>query len=106
MTTLPLVLRQLQQERDRLATQLERLDTAISALSGRGTVTGRPHRISAAGLVRIRAAQRARWARVKGQKVVPITSRRRSMSAAARKHIAATQKARWAKWRQKRKTTR
>ena len=97
MTTLPLVLRQLQQERDRLATELQRLDTAISALSGTN-LTPRTRRLSSAGRARIAEAQRARWARVKGQKVVSI-SRRRSMSPAARRRIAAAQKARWAKWR-------
>ena len=98
MITLPLVLRQLQQERDRLANELQRLDIAISALSGLGGVSTRSRRISPAGIARIRAAQRARWAKVKGQKIISI-GRRRSMSPAARKRIAAAQKARWAKWR-------
>jgi hypothetical protein len=102
MNTLPLVLRQLQQERDRLATELQRLNTAISALSGRAVTIRRTRRLSAAGRARIAAAQRARWARAKGRKVVSIAGRRRSMSAAARKRIAAAQKARWAKWRAKR----
>ena len=101
MTTLPLVLRQLQQERDRLASELQRLDTAISALSGHAVTIRRTRRLSAAGRARIAAAQRARWARAKGRKVVSIASRRRSMSPAARKRIAAAQKARWAKWRAK-----
>jgi haloacetate dehalogenase len=57
-------------------------------------------RLSAAGSTRIAAAQRARWARSKGQKVVSILARKgRTMSPAARKRIAAAQKARWAKWR-------
>ena len=101
MITLPLVLRQLQQERDRLATELHRLDAAISALTGRAVTIKRARQLSAAGRTRIAAAQRARWARARGQKVVSIASRRRSMSPAARKRVAAAQKARWAKWRAK-----
>jgi len=55
--------------------------------------------MSAAGRARVAAAQRARWAKVKGRKVVSINSRKRAMSPAARKRIVAAQKARWAKWR-------
>ena len=59
--------------------------------------------MSAAGRARIAAAQRARWAKLKG-KVVSITARKgRSMPQAARKRIAAAQKARWAKCRRERK---
>ncbi len=66
------------------------------------TVGGR-RKISAAGIARIRAAQKARWAKVKA--VAPEkpakAGRRgpRKMSAAARAKIAAAQKARWAKVR-------
>jgi uncharacterized protein YlxW (UPF0749 family) len=97
MANLTSVLNQLQKERTRLTVQLERLKTAISALNG---TSG--NRMSAAGRARIAAAQRARWAKVKG-KVVSITVRKRTMSAAARKRIVAAQKARWAKWRKAQK---
>jgi hypothetical protein len=61
--------------------------------------------MSAAGRARIAAAQRARWAKAKGGKVVSIASRRRrKMSAAAIARIRAAQKARWAKWRKAKKT--
>lgn len=103
MTNLTLVLKQLEQERTRLAYQLEGLGRALSALDGAGNKrTGRT--ISAAGRARIAAAQRARWAKIKGRKVVSISGSKRSMSTAARRRIAAAQKARWAKWRQERKT--
>jgi hypothetical protein len=103
MTNLTLVLNQLEQERTRLASQLEGLGRALSALDGTDNKrTGRT--ISAAGRARIAAAQRARWAKIKGRKVVSISGRKRSMSAAARRRIATAQKVRWAKWRQKRKT--
>ena len=98
MANLISVLRQLEQERTRLSTQLESLTHALSALKGtsrNGTRKG----ISAAGRARIAAAQRARWAKAKGRKVVSIATHKRRISASARKRIAAAQKARWAKWR-------
>ena len=86
----------LKAERDKAAQQVNALDTAIRALSGMnstGATRGRrtmsaaararisarargqkvvsiapKHRISAAGLARIRAATKARWARVRQQK--------------------------------------
>jgi hypothetical protein len=44
--------------------------------------------MSAAGRARIAAAQRARWAKVKGQKVVSIAAPKRTMSPAARRRRA------------------
>jgi len=98
MANLASIPKYLQQERNRLGAQLERLTHALSVLSG---TTNRARRtISAAGRARIAAAQRARWAKSKGQKVVSIATRKgRTMSVAARKRIVAAQKARWAKWR-------
>jgi hypothetical protein len=103
MTNLTSVLKYLEQERNRLGSQLERLNHALSVLIGTSNHrTGR--RLSAAGRARIAAAQRARWARVKGRKVVSLAARKgRTMSPAARKRIAAAQKARWAKWRKAQK---
>ena len=91
MASLTSVLDQLKLERASLASQLESLNNAISALS----VKGASGRVSAAGRARIAAAQRARWARLKGKKLVSITAPKRTMSAAARRRIAAAQKARW-----------
>jgi len=102
------ILAQLKAERDRVARQLNGLDTAIAALSGLdmggGGIARRPRRrLSAKARARIAAAQRARWARDKRQKVVPIAQARkagkRTMSASARRKIAAAQRARWAKVR-------
>ena len=103
MSNLTAVLNQLEQERTRLTSQLENLSHALTALNGKGNNrTGRT--VSAAGRARIAAAQRARWAKLKGKKVVSISGRKgRTMSAAARKRIAAAQKARWAKWRKEQK---
>jgi 3-oxoacyl-ACP reductase-like protein len=99
MTNLTSVLKYLEQERNRVGAQLERLNHALSVLIGTSNRRAR-RTISAAGRARIAAAQRARWAKVKGQKVVSILARKgRTMSPAARKKIGAAQKARWAKWR-------
>jgi hypothetical protein len=59
--------------------------------------------LSAAGRERIAAAQRARWAKARGdagqkQNVVSMP-KKKMMSTAARKRIAAAQRARWAKFR-------
>jgi len=99
MANLTSVLKNLEQERNRLGAQLERLNHALSVLIG--TSNHRTRRtISVAGRARIAAAQRARWAKSKEQKVVSILARKgRTMSPAARKRIVAAQKARWAKWR-------
>jgi hypothetical protein len=59
--------------------------------------------MSAAGRARIAAAQKARWAKVKGTKpaakpaVSPAPKKRGGMSAEGRARIAAAAKARWAK---------
>src|SRR6267142_1055396 len=103
MTNLTSVLNQLQQERTRLAAQLQSLNDALSALNGTGKRTG-IRTMSAAGRARIAAAQRARWAKAKGEKVVSIRARkRRKLSAAARANIRSAQKARWSKWRKAQK---
>jgi hypothetical protein len=102
MANLTSVLKQLEQERTRLTSQLENLNSALSALNVDGA-SGRG-RVSAAGRARIAAAQRARWAKAKGQKVVSITARKRTMSPAARRKIAAAQRARWAKWKKQQKS--
>jgi len=103
MTNLTSVLNQLEQERASLTSQLEQLVTALSALNGTTKNGIRRGTMSAAGRARIAAAQRARWAKVKGPKVVSITARKRTMSPSARRKIAAAQKARWAKWRKAQK---
>jgi len=56
-------------------------------------------KMSAAGRARIAAAQRARWAKVNGEKlsVKPVKKAKRKMSAAARAKISAAAKKRWAK---------
>ena len=57
--------------------------------------TGR-HPLSPAARRRIAAAQRKRWAAIKGKAPAKDGKAKRTMSAAARKKIAAAQKKRWA----------
>jgi hypothetical protein len=93
-------MRQLKKERDRVQQQLSGLNAALEAFAGVYRNGSQPRReISPKGRARIAAAQRARWAKVKGQKVVLIKSAKRTMSASARRKIAAAQRARWAKVR-------
>src|SRR5438128_11882438 len=90
----------LKAERDKVARQLNALDTAIKALSGlnsTGTIRGR-RTMSAAARARISASQKARWARARSQKVVSIAPKRH-ISAAGLARIRAAQRARWAKIR-------
>ncbi|MGD1214035.1 MAG: hypothetical protein ABR861_03515 [Terriglobales bacterium] len=108
-TLMQSVVSQLQKERTRLEDELHRVTTALVAFGNvymhgsqpkAAAATRKRRNISAAGRKRIAAAQRARWAKIKGQKVVSISARKgRKMSPAARKRIVAAQKARWAKWR-------
>jgi hypothetical protein len=101
MTNLDGVVRMLKQEHDRVKKQLEGISAALAAFGATYTNSAGARRpISAAGKARIAAAQRARWAKVKGKsgKVkVAAAPKKRTMPAAARKKIAAAQRARWAK---------
>jgi hypothetical protein len=106
MANLAAVLRSLEHERIRLASQLGRLESAISALTGVSPdATRTKPRISPAGRAKIAAAQRLRWAKAKRGKVLSLaTPKRRKLSAAALTHIRTAQKARWAKWRKQQKS--
>ena len=101
-------LRQAANLKDQIASLQKQLDQ-LGASSGGGVVSApaksvKPARrkISAAGIARIRAAQKARWAKVKGAKVEKASTpkpvrRKRTMSAAAKAKISAAATARWAK---------
>jgi hypothetical protein len=94
------IMRQLKKERNRVQQQLSGLNAALEAFAGVYRSGSQPRRkMSPRGRARIAAAQRARWAKVKGQSVVPIKTVKRTMSALARRKIAAAQRARWAKVR-------
>ena len=91
------ILKQLKAERDRVAKQLSGLNAALTAFAnvyGGSAINGK-RQISAAGRKRIAAAQRARWAKVRGK--ARVATPKRTMSAASRRKIAAAQRARWAR---------
>jgi hypothetical protein len=68
-----------------------------SAPQAEATAEKQPKRkISAAGIARIRAAQKARWAKAKGT-LAPANKPKREMSPAVRARLAALAKARWRK---------
>jgi len=98
------VVSQLRKERTNLVNQLRHVDAALSVLGklngGRFYTQPRHRKMSVAARSRIAAAQRARWAKVKGQRrVVSIAPKRRRISPAGLARIRAATKARWAKWR-------
>jgi hypothetical protein len=115
MSNLVEIQNELQSKRKELHYELNRIDAAISALSGlNGSKSAtaasgsRQHRVlSVDARRRIAAAQRARWAKVRAQKKTgtasPTVKPRRVMSISARRRIAAAQRARWAKVRAQKK---
>ena len=103
MNNLGNVVRQLQQERARAQREVERFDAALAALNGSANHRGgsRGH-LSAAGKARIAEAQRARWAKARGNAqpaAAKASPQKRTLSSAARKRIAAAQRARWSKFK-------
>jgi hypothetical protein len=71
MSTMTQIVHQLHAQRKRAELELERLNLAIKALGGirvKGNTTRRKPQFTKAGLARIAAAQRARWAKIKAGK--------------------------------------
>jgi hypothetical protein len=92
----------LKEQIDTLGQQLSEL-LGSPASNGVATSAAKPARkkISAAGIARIKAAQKARWAKVNAGKPAKATvkagAKKRKMSAEGRARIVAAVKARWAK---------
>jgi hypothetical protein len=118
------VLQELRAERKQAQLHVAKLDKAISvieSLNGTGTsrqatqptrTVSAPSRvISASSRRKMRLAQKARWAKIRGESqpaavVAKVTSSapvKRTMSASAKRKIAAFQKARWQKIRAQQK---
>ena len=103
MTNFGSVIRELKAERDRIDQAL----TILSSLNGSGqprSAGSRGRTMSAAARARISQAQKARWAKSRGQaKITPISAgrgkRKGTISAAGLARIRAAQRARWAKVR-------
>ncbi len=72
------------------------LTKILGAPTGNSRANNRPKRrkMSAAAIARIRAAQKARWARIKGR-AGGARKRKRKMSPAARARLSAIARARW-----------
>ena len=114
MAYLATALHQLRQERTLAQRQVEKLDEAINVIEG--LVGGRSTRgvsrpkltLSAAARRKISQAQKARWAKLKGQSnaksnKLAVATPKRTISPAGRRRIAAAQRARWAKLKQQEK---
>ena len=103
MANLAGIVQLLKKEHGRLTKELQGISAALAAFGKTyGKPAGTRRRISAAGMARIVAAQRARWARVrasKNQSRNGAAAPKRAISAAARKRMAVAQRARWAKVR-------
>jgi hypothetical protein len=80
---------------EKIAGIRQQLGTGGAASGPAPAQTGR-RPLSPAARRRIAAAQRKRWAAIKGKAPVKAVRAKRTMSAAARKKIAAAQRKRWA----------
>jgi hypothetical protein len=93
------VLKELEQERDRLNQVIQVIGDFVGR-NGTGVRARGPKRtLSAAARRKISLAQKARWAKTRRAVPTPV----RTMSRAGRNKIAAAQRARWAKVRQQKK---
>ena len=94
MNGMEAIVSQLRAQKANFVNQIRHVDAALAVL---GThFSQKSHRtVSAAGRRKIAAAQRARWAKVRGKG--NILTPKRTMSASSRRKIAAAQRARWAK---------
>ena len=88
-------------KKEALLERVAKVDSKLSAFeSGKpaAAVVAKKGKMSAAGRAAIAAAQKARWAKLKGKKAAkPAGMKKHKMSAAGRAAIVAAQKARWAK---------
>jgi hypothetical protein len=93
------IVSELRAQKANFVNQIRHVDAALAVLGKLNGTHGQvPVRtMSAAGRRKIAAAQRARWAKVKGKAAV--VTPKRTMSAASRRKIAAAQRRRWAKVR-------
>jgi hypothetical protein len=116
MSNLENALRELREKRSHAQVEIEKLDriiAGIESLNGAGAavpnVPTAKHTLSASARRRISAAQKERWAKLRGASKPTLVAKtgsapaKRKMSAAGRKRIAAASRARWAKFRAQKK---
>jgi hypothetical protein len=82
--------------------KIEALNKELASILGASTPapakTPKKRGMSAAGRARVAAAQKARWAKIKGAKpAVKAPAKKHTMSVAAKAKLSAAAKARWAK---------
>jgi len=85
-----------------LKEQISRLERELFSILGErpaSVPSPKKRKFSAAARAKIAAAQKARWAKLKGTKPAakPVAKKKSKMSAAGRARISAAAKARWAK---------
>ena len=90
--------------KEMLQARISKIDALLSAFESRKLVTlavvAKKRTMSPAARARIAAAQKARWAKLKGKKAAkPVARKKHKMSAAGRAAIAAAARVRWAKVR-------
>jgi hypothetical protein len=95
LTGMDAIISQLRAQKANFINQIRHVDAALAVLGTHFSQKSRT--MSAAGRKKIAAAQRARWAKVKGRSEV--VTPKRTMSAKSREKIAAAQRRRWAKVR-------
>jgi hypothetical protein len=95
----PQQLRRAADVKERIDALQQELSQLLGAPDSAPAAPAAPKRkkISAAGIARIRAAQRARWAAVRKGKTSAKPARKRKLSAAGRARLVALARARWAK---------
>jgi len=96
--------------KEKIETLSKELGSVLAASTLVSVQAPKKGKMSAAGRARIAAAQKARWAKVKGAKAVTkpaakTPAKKRGMSAAARAKLSAIAKARWAKAKRTGKTS-
>jgi hypothetical protein len=86
--------------------EIEQLEAQLASIAGDGELAAAPkarrRKMSRAARAAIGAAQRARWAKVKGRgrkaaRKEKVVAKKRKVSAATRTRLAAAAKARWAR---------
>ena len=93
----PRQLRRAANVKERMDALEKKLGELLGASAPAAAAAPRRKKISAAGIARIRAAQRARWAAIKKAKAPAKRARKRKLSAAGRARLVALARARWAK---------
>jgi len=99
MSNLDAVVKDLQQERDRL----DKAIAALTSLNGSSPQLSRERTMSVVARRRISAAQKARWAKVKTKSIPGSARPKRRISAAGIARIRTAAKARWARVRSRKK---